>query len=107
MLLVTQIGLEVTAKGAACFPLHVPFPDAVRDLCFQVEAFAVGVEIVVQRVVQLVFVHAQQLVAGRKTQRLGFAAGFHPVDLDRHRIHLLPLPHPFFQKKIRCGRLSP
>ena len=89
VLLVAQIGLEVTAKGSALRALHIPFPDAVGHLCFQVKAGAVGIKIVIQRVVQLVFIHGQQLVTGRKAQRLGFAARFHTLDFDRQRIHLL------------------
>ena len=89
MLLVAQIGLEVAAEGAALCTLHVPLADAVRHPCFQVEAFAVGIKIVVQAVVQLVFVHAQQLVTRAKAQRFRFAAGVHPRDLHCHSIHLL------------------
>ena len=89
VLLVAQIGLEVAAEGAALCTLHVPLADAVRHPCFQVEAFAVGIKIVVQAVVQLVFVHAQQLVTRAKAQRFRFAAGVHPCDLHCHSIHLL------------------
>ena len=64
MLLIAQIGLEIAAKGAALRALHIPLADAVCHPCFQVEAFAVGVEIVVQTVVQLVFVHAQSSSPG-------------------------------------------
>ena len=34
-------------------------------------------------------IHGQQLVTGRKAQRLGFAARFHTLDFDCQRIHLL------------------
>ena len=84
MLLVAQIGGEIAAKGAALRALHVPLADAVRHLRFQVKALAVRVEIIVQRIVQLVLVHAQQLVAGLQTKGLRFAALFDPLDLDRH-----------------------
>ena len=89
VLLVAQIGLEIAAKGAALRALHVPLADAVCHPCFQVEAFAVGVEIVVQTVVQLVLIHAQKFIACSKAQRFRFAAGVHPCDLHCHRIHLL------------------
>ena len=69
MLLVAQIGGEVAAEGAALFPPDIPLPDAVRHLCFEVEALAVGIKIIVQRVVQLVAVHAQQLVAAGEAER--------------------------------------
>jgi len=101
VLLVAQIGLEVTAKGSALRALHIPFPDAVGHLCFQVKAGAVGIKIVIQRVVQLVFIHGQQLVTGRKAQRLGFAARFHTLDFDRQRIHLL------CSDRTRRGRHAP
>ena len=58
VLLIAQIGLEIAAKGAVLRALHIPLADAVCHPCFQVEAFAVGVEIVVQAVVQLVLIHA-------------------------------------------------
>ena len=84
VLLVAQIGVEIAAEGAAHFALHVPLADAVRHLRFQVKALAVRVEIIVQRIVQLVLVHAQQLVAGLQTEGLRFAALFDPLDPDCH-----------------------
>ena len=84
MLLVAEVGVEIAAKGAALLPADIPFPDAVRHLCLQVKAPAVGIKIVVQRVVQFIVVHAQQLVAGLQAQRLGFAPLFNALDLDRH-----------------------
>ena len=92
MLCIAQIGLEPAAKGAALRPLHLPLPDAVRYPGFQVEAAAVGIKIVVQRVVQLVVVHAQQLVTGGKAKSLGLAAGIHLLDPYRH-LHPPPLKH--------------
>ena len=98
--MIAQIGLEIAAKGTALRALHIPLADAVCHPCFQVEAFAVGVEIVVQTVVQLVFVHAQKLVTRAKAQHFRFAAGFHPCDLHCHRIHLL-------SDRTRRGRHAP
>ena len=86
MLLVAQIGGKIAAKGAALGALDVPLPDAVRHPCFQVKAFAVGIKIIVQRVVQLVLIHGQQLVTGQKAQCFGFAARFHTLDLDCHAL---------------------
>ena len=84
MLLVAQIGGEVAAEGAALFPPDVPLPDAVRHPRFEVEALAVGIKIVVQRVVQLVAVHAQQLVAAGEAEGFRLAALFHTLDPDGH-----------------------
>ena len=92
MLCIAQIGLEPAAKGAALRPLHLPLPDAVCHPGFQVEAAAVGIKIVVQRVVQLVIVHAQQFVTGGKAKSLGLAAGIHLLDPYRH-LHPPPLKH--------------
>ncbi len=89
VLLIAQIGLKVAPERPALCTLHVPLPDAVRHLRFQVKAGAVGIKIVVQRVVQRVFVHAQQLIAGAKTQSLCLAACFHTLDPDRQCIRLL------------------
>ena len=86
MLLVAQIGGEIAAKGAALRAPDIPLPDAVGNLCLQVKAAAVGIKIIVQRIVQLIFIHAQQLIAGLQAQRLGFAARVDAVDLDRHCI---------------------
>ena len=84
MFFIAQIGLEPAAKGAALRPLHLPLPDAVCHAGLQVEAAAVGIKIVVQRVVQLVIVHAQQFVTGGKAKSLGLAAGIHLLDPYRH-----------------------
>ena len=84
MFFIAQIGLEPAAKGAALRPLHLPLPDAVCHPGFQVEAAAVGIKIVVQRVVQLVIVHAQQFVTGGKAKSLGLAADIHLLDPYRH-----------------------
>ena len=84
VLLVAEVGVEIAAKGAALLPADIPFPDAIRHLCLQVKAPAVGIKIVVQRVIQFIVVHAQQLVAGLQAQRLGFAPLFNALDLDRH-----------------------
>ena len=92
MLRIAQIGLEPAAKGAALRPLHLPLPDAVCYPGLQVEAAAVSIKIVVQRVVQLVVVHAQQLVTRGKAKSLGLAAGIHLLDPDRH-LHPPPLKH--------------
>ena len=86
MLLVAQIGGEIAAKGAALRAPDIPLPDAVGNLCLQVKAAAVGIKIIVQRIVQLIFVHAQQLIAGLQAQCLGFTARVDAVDLDRHCI---------------------
>ena len=86
MLLVAQIGGEIAAKGAALRTPDIPLPDAVGNLCLQVKAAAVGIKIIVQRIVQLIFIHAQQLIAGLQAQRLGFTARVDAVDLDRHCI---------------------
>ena len=99
VLLVAQIGGEVAAEGAALFPPDVPLPDAVRYPGFQVEAAAVGIKIVVQRVVQLVVVHAQQLVTGGKAKSFGFAAGIYLLDPYRH-LH----PPPLKNKKGKALR---
>ncbi len=91
MLLVAQIGREIAAKGAALRAVHIPLPDAVGTLRLQVKALAVGIKIVVQRIVQLIFIHAQQLVAGRKAKRLGFAARIRSaVDLNTPSCIYLP-----------------
>ena len=84
MLCIAQIGLEPAAKRAALRPMHLPLPDTVCHPGLQVEAAAVGIKIVVQRVVQLVVVHAQQLVAGGKAKSFGLAAGIHLLDPYRH-----------------------
>ena len=99
MLLVAQIGGEVAAEGAALLPPDIPFPDAVRHLCFEVEALAVGIKIIVQRVVQLVAVHAQQLVAA------GEAEGFRPLPASTRSILMAMLsPHSFCFKKSKKGK---
>ena len=100
VLLVAQIGGKAAAEGAALFPPDVPLPDAVRHLCFEVEALAVGIKIIVQRVVQLVAVHAQQLVAASEAEDSGFAALFHALDLDGHAF----TSQFRFQDKARRGR---
>ena len=84
VLLVAQIGGKVTAKGAALLPPDIPFPDAVCHPRLEVEALAVGIKIVVQRVVQLVAVHAQQLVAASEAEDSSLAALFHTLDPDGH-----------------------
>ena len=100
VLLVAQIGGEVAAEGAALFPPDVPLPDAVRHLCFEVEALAVGIKIIVQRVVQLVAVHAQQLVAAGEAEGFRLAARVHAVDPDGHAF----TSQFRFQDKARRGR---
>ena len=99
MLCIAQIGLEPAAKGTTLRPLHFPLPDAVCYPGFQVEAAAVGIKIVVQRVVQLVVVHAQQLVTGGKAKSFGFAAGIYLLDPYRH-LH----PPPLKNKKGKALR---
>ena len=100
VLLVAQIGGEVAAEGAALFPLDVPLPDAVRHSRFEVEALAVGIKIIVQRVVQLVAVHAQQLVAASEAEGFCLAARVHAVDPDGHAF----TSQFRFQDKARRGR---
>src|SRR5699024_2969296 len=74
-------------------------------------AGAVGIKLVIQRVVQDVAVHCQQLVPGAKAQGRRIRAGGHRVDLHGHGCRLLsekqmsvPLrPGGGYSRKGACG----
>ena len=102
MFLVAQIGREVAAERPTRFPVDIPLPDAVGDLRFQMKALAVGIEIVVQRVVQLVFINAQQLIARHKAKGFGLTAGLDAFDFDTQAFTFF-----LFSDRTRRGRRAP
>src|SRR5699024_6098388 len=100
MLFVPQVGGKIASKVLAGLAGHLQLPDGALYAGGQVKAGAVGVKLVVQRVVDGVAVHRHQLVPRAQAQRLGVAARGHCVDLDGHR------PSPFSSQN-RAGTAAP
>ena len=84
MLLVAQISRKIAAEGGISVLFDGEGALGAANARREVKLRAVGVELIVQHIVDGFAVYLQQLVAGRKTQRCGWAFGIHFFNFYRH-----------------------
>ena len=89
VLFVPQVGGEIAAEVLPRLAGHIPFLHPAGHPGRQVKAGAVGIELVIQCVVDGVAVHRQQLIPGAQAQGRGVAAGGYRINFHGHGGRLL------------------